>query len=76
MNPETIELARALVAKILEVPPGDVTDEADFRDELDADSLQLAEISAVLESDLDLETDEPPANFAAVRDLLAAKAAS
>lgn len=73
MNPETIELARALVAKVLEVEPGEVADDADFRDDLDADSLQLAEIAAILEGDLDLETGEPPANFAQIRDLLSAE---
>ncbi|PRY59844.1 MULTISPECIES: acyl carrier protein [Glycomyces] len=69
--------ARELVARILEIAPDEVADDADFRDDLEADSLQLAEINAVLEDDLGLDTlaGEPPASFAEIRDLLAAKAA-
>ncbi|MDN3243084.1 phosphopantetheine-binding protein [Glycomyces tritici] len=74
MNPDQIDRARALVARVLEVPPEDVADGADFRDDLDADSLQLAEIAAALEDELGVESDEPPASFAEVRELLAAEA--
>lgn len=76
MNHETIEHARVLIAKVLEVAPDDVVDEADFHDDLDADSLALAEIVAVLEDELGVETPDPPANFAEVRGLLTEQAVS
>lgn len=74
---ETVERARAAVAKILEVEPAEVVDDADFRDDLDADSLQLAEIAAALESDFGLESDPdaPPTGFAEIRDRLTARTA-
>jgi acyl carrier protein len=74
VNPDPIDRARALVARVLEVAPEDVADGTDFRDDLDADSLQLAEIAAVLEDELGVESDEPPVSFAEVRALLAAEA--
>ncbi|GAA2157573.1 MULTISPECIES: acyl carrier protein [Glycomyces] len=76
MTDDPTAKARELIAKILEVAPEAVTDDADFRDDLEADSLQLAEINAVLEDDLGLDTvpGEPPSRFAEIRDLLAAEA--
>lgn len=73
---DLIQHARVLVAKVLEVDPGEVADDLDFRDDLDADSLQMAEIAAVLEDELGLESDPdlPPRRFADVRDRLTARA--
>ncbi|WP_112138124.1 acyl carrier protein [Glycomyces dulcitolivorans] len=73
---DQIAKARAVVAKILEVEPAEINDHADFRADLDADSLQLAEIGAALEDELGLETEAPPGTFAEIRDLLAAEAAA
>ncbi|THV30876.1 acyl carrier protein [Glycomyces paridis] len=74
---DPVERARALVARVLETEPEAVGDDADFREELEADSLQLAEIAAVLEDELGLDTDagDPPTRFSQIRDLVAAKAA-
>ncbi|MDH6128818.1 thioesterase domain-containing protein [Kitasatospora sp. GP82] len=45
-----IEDLRALIAGVLEIDPGEVTDEAHFADELDIDSLLMLEISTRMEN--------------------------
>lgn len=69
---DPVAAARDRIALILEIAAAELTDEADFRDDLEADSLQIAEISAVLEDDFGLEPDPdaPPARFSEVRDRL------
>lgn len=73
---ESIDRARTLVAGILEVDPAEIADDAHFNDDLDADSLQLAEIAAALENDfgLEMDPDKPPVRFADIRDRLTEKA--
>ncbi|GGV27012.1 hypothetical protein GCM10010495_48820 [Kitasatospora herbaricolor] len=50
----TIEDLRALIAGVLEIDPGEVTDQAHFADDLDIDSLLMLEISTRIENAFDL----------------------
>ncbi|MFZ3492125.1 alpha/beta fold hydrolase [Streptomyces sp. 5.8] len=52
--PVTIEELRALIAGVLEIEPGEVTDEARFTDELEIDSLLMLELSTRVENAFDV----------------------
>lgn len=74
------EELRALVAGVLDVEPAAVTDDADFVDDLDVDSLMALEVMVALEKKYKIELDEAElkniSSFAQVRDLVAAKVAA
>ncbi|MEV0650963.1 phosphopantetheine-binding protein [Phytomonospora sp. NPDC050363] len=61
-----------LIAGILEVEADQLTPTTHFQDDLDADSLTLAEVAAVLESDYGLAMDptQPPVTLAEIFALL------
>ena len=49
---EVLEVVRGAVVTVLEVPPGTVTRETRFREDLEADSLALVEIVEIVEEAL------------------------
>jgi acyl carrier protein len=57
-NPEIFERFKAQTVKLLSVEPDQVTLEASFGDDLDADSLDLTELVMALEEEFDIEVDE------------------
>ncbi|QSB06493.1 phosphopantetheine-binding protein [Natronoglycomyces albus] len=56
------DAVKALVARVLEVTPEELTAEGDFQDEFEADSLALAEVAAALETEfgLPMDPENPP----------------
>jgi acyl carrier protein len=52
------EELRAIVAQALDLPAADVTDEADFREDLEVDSLMALEIMVLLERRYGIKLDE------------------
>lgn len=70
---------RSLVADALELPVGDVTDDAHFIDDLELDSLMTLEIMVRVEQRYSVSIEDSEfadaLTFAAVRDLLAKKLA-
>jgi acyl carrier protein len=55
---DTFERFRALAVEVLAVEAGQVTKEASFSDDLDADSLDLAELVMALEDEFDITVEE------------------
>ena len=74
------EELRGLVAEALELPVADVTDDADFVDGLDVDSLMIMEIMVRTEQRYGVQVDDEELanirNFADVRKLVADKLAA
>ncbi|GLZ77832.1 hypothetical protein Afil01_26390 [Actinorhabdospora filicis] len=68
MTDERAAAVVGLIAAILEVDTSEITDGVDFQQDLDADSLQLAELAAALESDYGVAVDatDPPVNLGQV----------
>ena len=52
------EELRALVAEVLEIPLDEVTDDADFIDDLEVDSLSALEIAVQLERKYGVQIDD------------------
>jgi acyl carrier protein len=57
-NPEIFERFKATTVKLLAVTAEQVTPEASFADDLEADSLDLTELVMALEEEFDIEVDE------------------
>jgi len=55
---DTIERFTALAVQVLSVEPGQVQRDASFADDLDADSLDLAELVMALEDEFDITVEE------------------
>jgi acyl carrier protein len=55
---DTLERFQALAAEVLSVDAAAVTREASFADDLDADSLDLAELVMALEDEFDITVEE------------------
>jgi acyl carrier protein len=55
---DTFERFRAKTVELLSVSPEQVTKEASFADDLEADSLDLTELVMALEEEFDIEVDE------------------
>jgi acyl carrier protein len=55
---DTFERFTALAVQVLSVEPSQVTKEASFADDLDADSLDLAELVMALEDEFDITVEE------------------
>lgn len=74
VNPEEL---RQLVAGVLDVEPSAVTDDADFVNDLEVDSLMALEVMVALEKRYKIELDEAElkniSSFAQVRDLVGQK---
>ena len=58
MADNTFERVRKIIVDQLDVDPEDVTMEASFKDDLDADSLDLVELVMALEEEFDIEVPE------------------
>ena len=58
MADDTLEKFRQCTVEVLQVDPGQVTMEARFGDDLDADSLDLVELVMALEEAFDIEVPE------------------
>lgn len=59
LSPDILkEEVKALVAKIAEVDPAEVTDEADFVEDLGMDSMMALEILSLLEKQYNLKISE------------------
>ncbi|MFC4116950.1 acyl carrier protein [Nonomuraea zeae] len=54
---EVFQELRVICAKILSVDPADITQDVDLRDELEADSLDMAELAAATEDRFALFVD-------------------
>jgi acyl carrier protein len=78
---DTFERFKAKTVELLSVSPEQVTKEASFADDLEADSLDLTELVMALEEEFDIEVDEDDLEdirtvgdaFALVERLVAAK---
>ncbi|CAM3100385.1 acyl carrier protein [Stackebrandtia soli] len=72
MNSTPTDTAIALVAEILERDAAEISVDAHFADDLDADSLNLVEIAAALETEFGLEfdPDHPPTSLRQALDLI------
>ena len=55
---DTFERFQALTVQVLAVEVGQVTKEASFAEDLDADSLDLAELVMALEDEFDITVEE------------------
>ena len=55
---EAFEKFKSCAVEILQVTPDQITSEAKFGDDLDADSLDLTELVMALEESFDIEVDE------------------
>jgi acyl carrier protein len=55
---EAFEKFKSCAVEILQVEPNQITSEAKFSDDLDADSLDLTELVMSLEEAFDIEVDE------------------
>jgi acyl carrier protein len=55
---DTVERFTALAVQVLSVEPAQVVRDASFADDLDADSLDLAELVMALEDEFDITVDE------------------
>ena len=53
-----VDEVKKLVAEVLEVDECEITDNANFVDDLDADSLKALELLAALEKEYDIEISE------------------
>lgn len=58
MNPELFDRFRKCAVEVLSVDPDQVTPEARFGDDLDADSLDLVELVMALEEEFDISVPE------------------
>ena len=58
VNPEIFDRFKKCTVQLLSVEPEQVTLEASFGDDLDADSLDLTELVMALEEEFDIEVDE------------------
>ena len=58
MSDDLFERFRAKAVEVLSVEPDQVTREATFGDDLDADSLDLAELVMALEDEFDITVEE------------------
>ena len=58
MSDENFERFKKCAAEVLAVEPDQVTREAKFADDLDADSLDLVELVMALEEEFDVSVDE------------------
>ena len=58
MADDTFEKFKQCAVEVLQVDPGQVTPEARFGDDLDADSLDLVELVMALEEAFDIEVPE------------------
>ncbi|MEQ8756431.1 MAG: acyl carrier protein [Coleofasciculus sp. G1-WW12-02] len=68
MNQEIFDRVKKIVAEQLEVEPGDVTPQANFANDLNADSLDVVELVMALEEEFDIEIpDEAAENIATVQ---------
>jgi acyl carrier protein len=81
-NTETFERFKARAVELLSVQPAQVTLDASFADDLEADSLDLTELVMALEEEFDIEVDEDDLEgiktvgdaFALIERLVSAKA--
>ena len=68
MNQEIFERVKKIVTEQLEVDPNDVTPEANFANDLNADSLDTVELVMALEEEFDIEIpDEAAEQIATVQ---------
>ncbi|EDX74964.1 MAG: acyl carrier protein [Coleofasciculus sp. D1-CHI-01] len=68
MNQEIFDRVKKIVAEQLEVEPGDVTPQANFANDLNADSLDVVELVMALEEEFDIEIpDEAAEQIATVQ---------
>ncbi|MBE9126185.1 MULTISPECIES: acyl carrier protein [unclassified Coleofasciculus] len=68
MNQEIFERVKKIVGEQLEVDPGDVKPEANFANDLNADSLDTVELVMALEEEFDIEIpDEAAEQIATVQ---------
>jgi acyl carrier protein len=58
MSDDTLERFTKLAVQVLSVEPAQVVREASFADDLDADSLDLAELVMALEDEFDITVEE------------------
>ncbi|MDE0160957.1 MAG: acyl carrier protein [Acidimicrobiaceae bacterium] len=58
MSDENFERFRQCAVEVLSVDEADVVPEADFADDLDADSLDIVELVMALEEEFDVHVDE------------------
>ena len=58
MNDEYFERFKQCAVEVLSVDEADVVPEADFADDLDADSLDIVELVMALEEEFDINVDE------------------
>ncbi len=58
MNNEAFERFRKCTVEVLSVEEADVVPEADFANDLDADSLDIVELVMALEEEFDVTVDE------------------
>jgi acyl carrier protein len=58
VNPELFDRFRKCAVEVLSVDPDQVTPEARFGDDLDADSLDLVELVMALEEEFDISVPE------------------
>ena len=58
MSDENFERFRKCAVEVLSVEPDQVTNEATFADDLDADSLDLVELVMALEEEFDVSVEE------------------
>jgi acyl carrier protein len=71
MSDSTFERVRAIIVEQLGVDPTDVTMEASFRDDLEADSLDLVELIMAFEEEFGGDiSDEEAQNLATVGDVV------
>ena len=54
-SPETLARVRQLVASQFGLEPDDVSEHADFDDDIGADSLDIIEVEMLLEAEFDIE---------------------
>jgi acyl carrier protein len=57
-NPQAFDKFKECAVEVLQVSPDQVTPEANFADDLDADSLDLVELVMALEEQFDITVDE------------------
>ena len=58
MSEENFDRFRKCAVEVLDVEGDEITKEASFADDLDADSLDLVELVMALEEEFDVEVDE------------------
>jgi acyl carrier protein len=61
MSQEIFERVKKIVVEQLEVDPGDVTPQANFANDLNADSLDTVELVMALEEEFDIEIPDEAA---------------